>query len=105
MREVDERVLVSTNRNGEPIAFLWRNSNYRVNTKPVRWFARRDWWIEASRVQRGIGSGVLEVEMWRMAASKGDDPEVNKKANFEIVHTLSDSTAEKHIWRLTKIYD
>ncbi len=105
MRQVDEKVLVSTNRIGEPIAFLWRDSNYRVRTKPVRWFARRDWWIDASRVQRGVGAGVLEVEMWRMVASEAEEPDTAKKAQFDIVHTVGDSPAEKNIWRLVKIYD
>lgn len=105
MKQIDENVLVSTNHTGEPVGFLWRNSTYRVRTKPVRWFARRDWWIEASRVQRGIGPGVLEVEMWRMVATKDSGADVEPKVQFDIVHTHDSANQEKHIWRLVKVYD
>jgi hypothetical protein len=105
MQRIDEKVLVSTNRSGEPIGFLWRNSNYQVRTKPVRWFARRDWWLEATRVQRGVGATVLEVEVWRMVASKGEEPEAAKKTQFEIVHSSDDANDTKGIWRLMRVYD
>jgi hypothetical protein len=105
MQSLDEKVLVSTNGSGEPIAFFWRDSKYQVKTKPVRWFARRNWWIEAARVQRGVGAGVLEVEMWRMAASKSDEPEAAKKAQYEILHSIENLDGEKNIWRLVKVYD
>ena len=104
MQRLDENVLVSTNQSGEPVGFLWRDSNYKVRARPVRWFARRDWWLEASRVQRGIGPGVLEVEVWRMLASKGDEPEAKNKTQFEIAHTQDDANG-KNIWRLVRVYD
>ena len=100
MQRVDEKVLVSTNRDGEPVGFMWRDSNYRVSARPVRWFARRDWWIEATRVQRGVGASVLEVEMWRMTATK--NTETDGENQYEIVHTLD---GEKGIWRLVRVLD
>lgn len=104
MRQIDENVLVSTNQNGEPVGFLWRDSNYKVRARPIRWFARRDWWLEASRVQRGIGADVLEVEVWRMLASEGAAINPPKNTQFEIAHSL-DNTSGKKIWRLVKVYD
>lgn len=95
MIRVDENVQVSTNQNGEPIGFSWRNGSYRVLTKPIRWFARRDWWVEAARVQRGIGSGVLEVEMWRLSAAR----ESSSPAQFELIHTELDNQ-----WKLVRIF-
>jgi hypothetical protein len=103
MRRMDENVSVSINRTGEPVGFLWRNSTYRVRTRPIRWFARRDWWLEAARVQRGVGAGVLEVEVWRMVASKAEDPD--QKTQFEILNTAASTDGEKAIWRLVKVYD
>jgi hypothetical protein len=105
MRQINESISVSTNQTGEPVGFLWRNSTYRVRTKPIRWFARRDWWIEAARVQRGVGAGVLEVEMWRMIASKSDIPEAEEKNQFELVHSLDESGGNKHIWRIARVSD
>jgi hypothetical protein len=104
MQRLDENVLVSTNQSGEPVGFLWRDSNYKVRARPVRWFARRDWWLEASRVQRGIGPGVLEVEVWRMLASKGGESEAKNKTQFEIAHT-QDGANGKNLWRLVRVYD
>ena len=104
MQRLDESVLVSTNQSGEPVGFLWRDSNYKVRARPVRWFARRDWWLEASRVQRGIGPGVLEIEVWRMLASKGGESETKNKTQFEIAHTQDDANG-KNIWRLVRVYD
>ena len=74
---------------------------YLVKSKPIRWFARREWWVDAARVQRGIGAGVLEVEMWRMSAAKSE----SDKAQFELVHTLEGTNGQKHIWRLVRVYN
>lgn len=95
MIRVDESVQVKTNRLGEPIGFSWRNGSYRVLTKPERWFARKDWWVEAARVQRGIGAGVLEVEMWRLSAAK----ESSSPAQFELIHTEIDNQ-----WKLVRVF-
>lgn len=95
MIRVDECVEVRTNQLGEPIGFNWRNASYRVITKPVRWFSRRDWWVEAARAQRGIGAGVLEVEMWRLSAIR----EAHSPAQFELIHT-----EENKQWKLVRIF-
>jgi hypothetical protein len=51
-------------------------------------------------VQRGVGASVLEVEMWRMTATK--NTETDGKNQYEIVHTLD---GEKGIWRLVRVLD
>ena len=97
MVRVDENVTVAVNVEGQPIGFAWRNANYLVAEKPERWFARREWWVEAARVQRGIGAGVLEVEMWRLMAA---DHEAKQKHQYELIHfTLG------NIWRLARVFD
>ena len=97
MVRVDEKVTVAVDKNGSPIGFAWRDCNYLVSDVPVRWFARREWWVEAARIQRGIGSGVLEVEMWRLMAA---DNAAKRKHQYELVHfTL------ENVWRLVRVYD
>ncbi len=101
MTRIDELVEVAVNPNGEPIGFSWRNGAYLVLSKPVRWFARREWWVESARVQRGIGSGVLEVEMWRLVAQNQIASRENEKNQFELIHNIVD---DKNIWKLSRIY-
>jgi hypothetical protein len=96
MVRIDELVDVAVNPKGEPIGFSWRNGAYLVLSKPVRWFARREWWVESARVQRGIGAGVLEVEMWRLVASCAEE-----KKQFELIHNIVE---DKNVWKLSRIY-
>jgi hypothetical protein len=97
MVRVDENITVAVDKVGEPIGFAWRNGSYLVSDKPVRWFARREWWVEAARVQRGIGAGVLEVEMWRFMAIETN---AKRKNQYELLHFTCDNT-----WRLVRIFD
>ena len=53
--------------------------------------------VEAARVQRGIGAGVLEVEMWRLVASCNEE-----KQQFELVHSF---VGEKNVWRLNRVFN
>ncbi|MEI6590970.1 MAG: hypothetical protein WCO24_03095 [Actinomycetes bacterium] len=98
MQRIDEEIVVATNTSGEPIGFQWRNRGFLVNCKPVRWFARREWWVEAARAQRGIGAGVLEVEMWRLTAACKEAAE-QKATQYEIIHSTLDGS-----WRLSRVY-
>lgn len=95
MTRVDEAVEVSIGVTGEPIGFTWQGVHYSVNAKPLRWFARREWWVEAARVQRGIGAGVIEIEMWRVCACVGNGP----TGIFELIYA-----AETACWKLVRYY-
>jgi len=95
MTRVGEAVTVSVSQTGEPIGFRWRDQSYRVTNKPVRWFSRREWWVESARAQRGIGAGVLEIEMWRFCAS--DNAVV---LQFELIRN-----AITNQWQLNKVFD
>ena len=78
-----------------------RGIAYLVKSRPVRWFARREWWVEASRVHRGIGAGVVEVEMWRLQA-KNVDPQAASESSggqFELIHSADDN-----VWRLVHVW-
>lgn len=96
MLHVDEQVAVAVNGTGEPIGFKWRNANFLVANKPMRWFARREWWAEAVRVQRGVGRDVIEVEMWRLMAS---DLRSKTCRQYELLHAVG-----KDDWRLVLVY-
>jgi hypothetical protein len=67
--QIGEAVRVFTDETGRPAGFTWRNQNYLVSEDPIRWFSRRNWWLDAKSVQRGVGANVLEIEMWRLVAS------------------------------------
>jgi hypothetical protein len=96
MIRVDEKVAVAVNGDGEPIGFKWRNANFLVSNRPMRWFARREWWSEASRAQRGIGSDIIEVEMWRLLAS---DLHQKSCQQYELIHSVGQDD-----WRLILVY-
>ena len=96
MLHVDEQVAVAVNGTGEPIGFKWRNANFLGANKPMRWFARREWWAEAVRVQRGVGRDVIEVEMWRLMAS---DLRSKTCRQYELLHAVG-----KDDWRLVLVY-
>jgi len=68
MGRIDEAVAVLVDQEGSPTLFKWREKDYQVSSRPVRWFARAEWWV-GERAHRGIGSGVLEVEMWWFLAT------------------------------------
>ncbi|MFM6980620.1 MAG: DUF6504 family protein [Micrococcales bacterium] len=95
MTRVDEAVEVSIGVNGEPNGFTWQGVRYSVNARPLRWFARREWWVEAARVQRGIGAGVIEIEMWRVCAAVNGGP----TGIFELIYA-----AETSCWKLVRYY-
>lgn len=96
MNPVNESVAVVVNGTGEPIGFKWRNNNFLVANKPTRWFARRQWWNEVSRVQRGIGVDVIEVEMWRIMAS---DLGRHTCKQYELLHRVVSNE-----WQLVLVY-
>jgi hypothetical protein len=94
MGRIDEAVAVLLDHEGAPALFRWREKDYQVSSRPVRWFARTEWWV-GERAHRGIGSGVLEVEMWRLKSEcRG------LWISFELLHNL-----ESNSWQLLRIYE
>jgi len=108
MRRIDESISVLVNQNTEPIGFSWRGQSYVVRQRPTRWFARKEWWVESARVQRGIGAGTLEVEMWRVLAlpvsalsqAGAEDSNLQTMTQFQLIHN-----SEQHTWRLERVFD
>jgi len=69
MGRIDEAVAVLVDQEGAPTLFRWREKDYQVSSRPARWFARAEWWV-GERAHRGIGSGAVEVEMWRLSVAE-----------------------------------
>jgi len=91
MGRIDEAVAVLVDQEGAPTLFRWREKDYQVSSRPVRWFARAEWWV-GERAHRGIGSGVLEVEMWRFSGSCE-----GIRQSFELLHNF-----ENNCWTLLR---
>jgi hypothetical protein len=53
-----------------------------------------EWWV-GERAQRGIGSGLLEVEMWRFLAV-----EDGTKTSFELLHNTVGNS-----WKLLRRFE
>jgi hypothetical protein len=51
--------------------------------------------VDPREEERGIGAGVLELEMWRLSASK----ENASPAQFELIHTEATNN-----WQLLRIF-
>lgn len=101
--QIDEAVRVFTDESGRPAGFTWRDQNYLVSEDPIRWFSRRNWWLDAKSVQRGVGSSVLEIEMWRLVASALVQAEsaADAQTGFELAHR-KDSSDD---WQLLRVLD
>ena len=94
MGRIDESVAVLLDQKGSPAIFRWRNVDFQVKSKPVRWFARADWWL-GERAHRGIGAGIIEVEMWRfLATAEG------KVSAFELLHNTTANS-----WKLLRRFE
>jgi hypothetical protein len=91
MSRIDEAVSVLVDQEGVPTLFRWREKDYQVSSRPVRWFARTEWWV-GERAHRGIGSGAIEVEMWRLI--------VAESGVLELSHTPSTKS-----WILVHFWD
>jgi len=94
MGRIDEAVAVLLDQEGAPALFRWREKDYQVSSRPVRWFARTEWWV-GERAHRGIGSGALEVEMWRFLATAD-----GTKTSFELLHNTAGNS-----WKLLRRFE
>ena len=94
MARIDEAVAGLVDQGGAPTHFRWREQDYQDSSRPVRWFARAEWWV-GERAHRGIGSGAVEVEMWRFIAT-GD----GSKCPFELLHNTAANS-----WRLLRRFE
>ncbi len=94
MGRIDEAVAVLVDQEGAPTLFRWREKDYQVSSRPVRWFARAEWWV-GERAHRGIGSGALEVEVWRLFTSRD-----GTECSFDLLHDKSANN-----WKLLRKFE
>lgn len=81
--QTEEVLGVLQDADGAPLSFNYRNKSYLASSRPVRWYSRKLWWEIADSAPRGIGSAIMEVEMWRLWASCGSE-----STFFELSHQL-----------------
>jgi len=104
--QIDETVRVFTDESGRPAGFTWRNQNFLVSEDPVRWFSRRNWWLDAKSAQRGSGAQLLEIEMWRLVAQELTAETKNPAQNqpsFELAHIQDQHDSGN--WQLLRTID
>jgi hypothetical protein len=93
-----ESVDVACSPAGEPLSLRWAGRNHDLCAEPVRWFERRQWWVEEQRAPLGSGPGLVDHEIWRV--------QVRDPGNPERTLTLDLS---RHVgsgrWRLVRIHD
>jgi hypothetical protein len=94
MGRIDEIVAVLVDQQGSPLVFRWREKDFQVRSRPVRWFARADWWL-GERAHRGIGAGIIEVEMWRFLATADE-----KITSFELLHNTASNS-----WKIIRRFE
>lgn len=95
-----ESVDVVCSAAGKPESLTWAGAEYKVCAEPLRWYERRQWWVEDSRAPLGSGPGVVDHEIWRVQV-------LPASANTAVEPLTLDLT--RHIrsgrWRLLRIHD
>ncbi|MDQ0756285.1 hypothetical protein [Arthrobacter sp. B3I4] len=93
-----ESVDVACTPAGQPVSLDWAGRHYELCAEPVRWFERRQWWVEEQRAPLGSGPGLVDSEIWRL--------QVRDPGNPEVTLTLDLS---RHVrsgrWRLLRTHD
>lgn len=93
-----ESVDVACTPAGQPESLDWAGRHYDLCAAPVRWFERRQWWVEEQRAPLGSGPGLVDSEIWRLQVRDGGNPD----------RTLT-LDVSRHVrsgrWRLLRIHD
>ncbi|MFE4195182.1 DUF6504 family protein [Paenarthrobacter sp. NPDC056912] len=94
-----EAVEVTCTDTGQPQAVQWKGTSYTVTNEPVRWYERRQWWVEESRAPLGTGAGLVDHEIWRVQLLPAQS-DANHTITLDLVRHLGSSR-----WRLLRIHD
>lgn len=65
--KIHERVFVTTDESGLPLAFLWRTTRYVIVSEPELWFEKLPWWRKNGNIST-LSQFTLERTMWRVTA-------------------------------------
>lgn len=68
-----QSIEVACGPEGQPLSLTWAGRSYSVCADPVRWFERRQWWIEEGRAPLGSGPGLVDHEIWRVQVTNSDE--------------------------------
>lgn len=96
-----ESVGVICAETGQPQAVQWKGTHYTVTNEPVRWYERRQWWIEENRAPIGSGAGLVDHEIWRVQLLPQQENESSsKRITLDLVRHVGSGR-----WRLLRIHD
>lgn len=93
---ITEHVDVVVSDQGLPLHLWWRDRSYDVVAEPLRWFARRRWWTEEARAERGR-PGLVSQEVWRIQVQ---EPLTAEKTTVDLGRILP---ADR--WRVLRIHE
>lgn len=96
-----ESIGVNCTDTGKPQEVHWKGTQYTVTNEPVRWYERRQWWLEENRAPLGSGAGMVDHEIWRVQLLPSTTgPEDNPTITLDLVRHLGSGR-----WRLLRIHD
>jgi hypothetical protein len=85
----------------QPQEIQWKGTRYVVTNEPLRWYERRQWWVEESRAPLGSGAGLVDHEIWRVQLHRPQDEEQpGPTITLDLVRHLASGR-----WRLLRIHD
>jgi hypothetical protein len=96
-----ESVDVICTEAGRPQTIQWKGIHYVVINEPIRWYERRQWWMEESRAPIGSGAGLVDHEIWRVQLQRPqDEGQPGQAITLDLVRHLGSGR-----WRLLRIHD
>lgn len=105
-----QSIEVACGPDGQPHALTWAGRSYSVCAEPVRWFERRQWWVEEGRAPLGSGPGLVDHEIWRVQVKITDGPPAGEDpAGEDTADGLRTLDISRHLgsgrWRLLRLHD
>ena len=95
-----ESVDVICTDTGQPQEIQWKGTHYLVTNEPLRWYERRQWWVEESRAPLGSGAGLVDHEIWRVQVRAAGDHAADSTLTLDLTRHVGSGR-----WRLLKIHD
>ncbi|MFJ5957153.1 DUF6504 family protein [Paenarthrobacter sp. NPDC092416] len=95
-----ESVEVICTETGQPQRVKWQEREFLVLNEPVRWYERRQWWVEENRAPLGTGAGLVDHEIWRVQLQQADGVNGGETITLDLVRHVGSGR-----WRLLRIHD
>jgi hypothetical protein len=95
---------------GQPLKLQWAGREYTVCAEPVRWYERRQWWVEETRAPLGSGPGLVDHEIWRVQVRPSSERPATAQPHNQTQPHNQPLTLDlaRHIgsgrWRLLRIH-